>query len=294
MALIIGTEFSDNIFGTAFNDEMQGLGGDDVFFASAGDDDMVGGFGIDTADYSNLGRAMAITPGGFVDKNGLGVDRLIGVERIIGAQGFDNWIDGQGGSGSASFNIDLSENRLTVNGLPGIGSFSFAAINFSNVRGTNNNDSIVGNSGNNILDGAEGDDTLTGGSGNDVLSGGAGVDILTGTDSFSAGAGEIDVLTGGGNANGFRLGDSFGSYYRSGGFSDYAIITDLNSNDVIQLGRGETYFALQDATGFDLYVIRSGGILDLVADVQSTSTAPVPTGVFQLASGQVFGNFLGA
>jgi|GEM_PF-4325688 hypothetical protein len=36
------------------------------------------------------------------------------------------------------------------------------------------------------------------------------------------------------------------------------------------------------------------GVADLVADVRTTSSVPLPSGAFRLASGQVFGGFIGA
>ncbi|MCU0527758.1 MAG: hypothetical protein MUF72_23420 [Elainella sp. Prado103] len=293
MAIVVGTNFSELVFGTNSNDELYGLGGDDTLRGFAGNDLMVGGSGIDTADYSGLGRAVTVLPGGFVSKNGLGVDRLDGVERIIGAVGQANTIDGAGGRGFASFNINLGANRLTVNNLPGIGNFTFGMQNFVNARGTVNADTIVGSSSRNILDGWSGNDTLTGGGGNDSLVGGAGIDVLNGTDAAVRGSREIDALTGGSDRDGFVLGDRSGSYYRNGGFSDYAVVTDFSSNDLIQIGAGDFYQAQRDNAGFDLYVIRNG-VRDLIADVRTTSVISLPSSTFRLASGQVFGNFFGA
>lgn len=293
MAVVVGSNFSDLVSGTNSNDELYGLGGDDTLRSFAGNDLIVGGTGIDTADYSGLGRAVTLLPGGFVSKNGLGIDRLDSVERIIGAVGQANTIDGAGGRGFASFNINLGANRLTVNNLPGISSLTFTVQNFVNARGTVNADTIAGNSSRNILDGWSGNDTLTGSGGNDSLAGGSGIDVLNGTDSAFRGNREIDVLTGGSDRDGFVIGDRSGSYYRNGGFSDYAVISDFSSNDLIQIGAGEVYQTQRDSAGFDLYVIRNG-IFDLIADVRTTSAIALPSGAFRLSSGQVFGNFFGA
>lgn len=293
MAVIFGTNFSESLGGTVVSDRLEGFGGNDVLFASVGNDLMSGGSGIDTANYSFLGRAMSIGPGGTINKGGLGFDRLFGVERIVGSRGFANWIDGLGGTGRASFNIDLLFNRLTVNGLPGIGSFPFTVFNFFNVRGTNNRDTIAGNNFNNFLNGAGGNDVLIGRGGRDTLVGGTGLDVLNGTDSSLRGNREVDRLTGGLGTDLFILGDRFGSYYRNGVASDFAQITDLNFNDLIQLGAGEVYRAVRDVSGFDLFVARNGGF-DLIADVRTSFFTRLPLGNFRLASGQVFGNFVGA
>lgn len=295
MAVIFGTNFSESLGGTVASDRLEGFGGNDTLFASFGSDLMVGGNGIDTADYRYLGRAMSIGLGSTINinKGGLGFDRLFGVERIVGSRGFANWIDGLGGTGRESFNVDLVANRLTVNGLPGIGSFPFTVFNFFNVRGTNNSDSLAGNNFGNSLDGAAGNDVLTGRGGHDTLVGGTGSDVLNGTDGSFRGNREFDRLTGGFDRDLFVLGDRFGSYYRNGVASDFAQITDLNFNDFIQLGAGDVYRAVRDVSGFDLFVARNGGF-DLIADVRTSFFTRLPSGNFWLASGQVFGNFVGA
>ncbi|WP_179228311.1 calcium-binding protein [Leptolyngbya ohadii] len=294
MAVVVGTNNSEFVFGTNSNNELYGLGGNDTLRGFAGNDFMSGGAGFDTVDYSGLGRAVIILPGGVISKNGLGTDRLdFSVERIVGTAGQANTIDGAVGRGFASFNIDLSANRLTVNNLPGVGSVTFTVENFVNARGTVNRDTITGNSRANFIDGFSGDDVLTGSGGNDSLVGGAGIDILNGTSSAFRGNREIDLLRGDAGADGFVLGDRGGSYYRNGGVSDYAIISDFSSNDLIQLGAGDVYQAQRDGAGFDLFVVRNG-VRDLVADVRTTSFIRLPSGTFRVASGQVAGNFLGA
>lgn len=175
MAVVVGTNNSEFVFGTNSNNELYGLGGNDTLRGFAGNDFMSGGAGFDTVDYSGLGRAVIILPGGVISKNGLGTDRLdFSVERIVGTAGQANTIDGAVGRGFASFNIDLSANRLTVNNLPGVGSVTFTVENFVNARGTVNRDTITGNSRANFIDGFSGDDVLTGSGGNDSLVGGAG------------------------------------------------------------------------------------------------------------------------
>jgi Ca2+-binding RTX toxin-like protein len=129
-----------------------------------------------------------------------------------------------------------------------------------NLFGGDGNDRLVGggggirnDGGNDRLYGGEGNDTLIGDFGNDTLDGGSGNDFIDGagrSDSFttSAGSGEIDILTGGDGIDTFNLVNSsssrapIGPYYRAGGNSDYALITDFNtSEDVIQLFRGFKY-----------------------------------------------------
>lgn len=290
---VIGSDFSDYLSGTNFDDNIYGFDGNDRVEGFAGNDFVSGGSGFDTMDYSRAGRAVTLLPGGRISKGNAGTDQIVGVERVVGARGFANLIDGSSGSGQASFEINLGANSLIVNDIPFLGTLTLTVENFVNVRGTPNDDTIAGNSGANFLDGWSGDDILIGRGGNDILVGNTGVDVLVGTDEFSRGFREVDRLTGGLNGDGFVLGDRSGSYYRAGGFADYAIITDFSSNDLIQLGARETYQARRDSAGFDLFVLRNG-VFDLIADVRTTSSIRLPSGNFRLAANQTLGNFLGA
>lgn len=293
MAQLIGTNAGDWIIGTNARDIIYGLGGNDWFEGFAGNDELYGGSGFDTADYSRIGRAVTLLPGGFIEKGGLGRDLMRNVEQVVGAAGLSNTIDGSGGSGTASFNINLASNSLFINNVPTLGTLSFSVVNFVNVRGTPNADQIVGNASANLIQGGSGNDVLVGGGGNDTVQGGRGADVINGTNRVSGGFGEIDFLTGGNGPDLFVVGDNLGSYYRSGGFNDYAVITDMNFNDFIQLGAGETYQAFINGAAFNLYVIRNGGY-DLVANVNTISSITVPTDSFTLFSGQTLFNFVGA
>ncbi|WP_448597258.1 calcium-binding protein [Thermoleptolyngbya sp.] len=292
MARIIGSSRSERIWGTNSSDSLLGLGGNDVLTGSVGNDEMLGGDGFDTADYSRMGRAMTLLPGGLINKGGLGIDRLSNVEQVIGATGFANTIDGSSGR-NASFDVNLGANRLTVNNVPFLGTLTFSMVNFVNVRGTQNGDRIVGNNGANLLDGQGGNDVLIGSGGSDRLVGGTGIDILNGAGAGSRGFLEVDILTGGLGQDGFILGDRAGSYYRAGGIRDYALITDFTPGDLIQLGAGETYQFQRNANGFGVFVFRNG-VADLIADVRTTTFVSLPNGPFRLASGQVFTGFIGA
>lgn len=290
------------IFGTNNNDKLFGLGGNDTFISSPGNDSINGGNGFDTVDYSNFQGAITLFTGGGINKGNFGTDQIFSIERIIAPSGKVNTINASSSSGIASLNVDLGQNRLTVNNIPGLGTLNFQVVNFTNVFGTINGDKIIGNNFNNTIDGSAGNDSLFGGGGNDLLIGSAGNDlvvgdagndVLSGSNQLSRGKGEFDVLTGGANNDVFVLGDRAGSYYCFNGNSDYAQISDFSRGDIIQLGIGETYFARPDAVGFDLFAKRGSGF-DLVADVRSTFAASLPSGTFQLSSGQTLGIFLGA
>ncbi|MBD1903624.1 hypothetical protein NDI44_27525 [Trichocoleus sp. DQ-A3] len=92
--------------------------------------------------------------------------------------------------------------------------------------GGNGKDELRGDDGNDSLFGGADNDKLVGGKGQDFLFGGEGNDVLTGY-SF-LGVDEKDVLSGGGGADTFVLGDTIGSHYLESGF---ATITDFKSSE---------------------------------------------------------------
>lgn len=291
MTQIFGSRGSDRLSGNSLSNTLWGLGGNDTLNGSAGSDRLNGGSGLDTADYRRLDRAITLLPGGRVSKGRLGVDQLDSVERVVGASRLANTIAGSTGSGRASFNINLGSNQLVVNNVPFLGTLNFTVENFVNVIGTPNSDRITGNRLANFLDGFSGDDILVGGGGNDTLIGNAGNDVLVGTDNTARGVREIDRLAGGSGPDAFVLGDRRGSYYRFGGGSDYAIITDFSSNDLMVLGAGESFQARRTSVGFNLFVVRSG-TFDLIANVRTTAFILLPNGTIQLDPGQRFNNFI--
>ena len=162
--------------GTAGNNNLQGTNGNDTFIGSGGNDRIDGNGGSDTVDYKNLVQAITILPRGAIGKGSFGIDTLLEIERIIGASGEINEIDASSSTGETSVNVNLADNSLIVNNVPGIGTLSFTVENFVNVTGTSENDTITGNSGNNVLNGGDGNDTLNGGGGFDTLIGGFGND----------------------------------------------------------------------------------------------------------------------
>ncbi|MBD2551530.1 pre-peptidase C-terminal domain-containing protein [Microcystis elabens FACHB-917] len=158
----VGTDGDDTIIG--------GLG-DDTFFGSAGNDSYEGLSGTDTIDYSSLGQRVTLKSQGVIEKaGGFGTDTIVGVERIIGTLGKSNLIDGRvAGPQATSFDVNLATNNLTVNGIPGIGSSSFFVQNFTDVRGTRNNDIVVGDVFSSVFFGSSGNDSYDGACGIDTI-----------------------------------------------------------------------------------------------------------------------------
>lgn len=164
------------------NDELAGQGGNDVLIGSAGNDLLDGGRKDDTADYSDLGQAITLEAVGVINKGSLGVDQILNIETIVGATGEANSIDGSTGtSSSTSFDINLENESLRVNGVPGLGDVDFTIKNFVNATGTSQNDTIAGSSSNNVIEGGAGADFFRGTAGNDTIAGNRGDGIDDGS-----------------------------------------------------------------------------------------------------------------
>jgi Ca2+-binding RTX toxin-like protein len=167
-----GGDSADTLDGGNGRDTLQGESGVDMLMGSLGNDLLDGGASnFDTANYSDFSTAITLEAAGVVNKGSAGTDQILAIERIIGAAGQANSIDGSTNNGSTSFAIDLGANSLTVRDIPGIGSPSFVVENFVNVTGTSQGDDITGNSGNNILQGGDGSDSFGGSAGNDTIAG---------------------------------------------------------------------------------------------------------------------------
>ena len=170
--ILNGGNGKDTLNGGNGNDSLNGGNGNDILKASQGDDILDGGNGNDTADYSELDQAITLEAVGVVNKGSLGTDQISNIETIIGATGQANTIDGSTGtSGVTSFDVDLSDDRLTVENIPGLGDVTFTVENFVNVTGTTQDDRIIGNTEDNILIGGGGNDFFGGSAGNDTING---------------------------------------------------------------------------------------------------------------------------
>jgi Ca2+-binding RTX toxin-like protein len=270
------------------NDTFLGTDDADLFQQTLGElqgNDTYDGLGdFDTVDYLNLNAGITLKPRGEVVKNGIGTDRLIDIEEIIGNANYVNSIDASTATSPDSFIVaNLSANSLNIF-TPGFPSEEpFVVQNFVNVTGAGGGDTIIGNAKNNVLTGGNGNDVLagqagndivTGNAGNDVLLGGSGVDQLTGTDARSRGVGEADILTGGKGGDKFVLGDHGGSYYLGNGNNDFASIRDFASTDNLvlgELGRNQSYVRQATGDGFNLFIKsrnRFTSSFDLVAQVK--------------------------
>jgi len=210
--------FNNNVLvGNGGSNILNGLDGDDTFLGGSGNDSYDGGEGFDTIDYSSLGQRVTLKSQGIIEKaGGLGTDTIAGVERIIGTLGQFNVIDGTvAGPQATSFDINLTTNNLTVNGIPGIGSASFFVQNFTDVRGTSNSDTVAGDGAANTFFGSAGNDSYDGGGGPDRIdysglgqsitlksqgviekAGGLGTDTIAGIDQIIGDVGQSNLIDG--------------------------------------------------------------------------------------------------
>lgn len=268
---IEGNNNPEILFGTPGDDEILAKGGDDTIFGSLGSDSVNGGDGFDTLDFTFLGEKITLLPRGLIGNGNGGGSQIQDVERIVGAPGKDNTIDGSGGVTDVSFNINLAEEKLVVENIPNLGTLEFEVENIKTVEGTENADIIVGSNEADKLSGNGGDDIITGnlgGVGFDTLLGGSGNDTLIGSDpSLSETTqNERDILTGGSGVDKYVLGDENGSFYDDFGGSDFANITDFQFGEKIQLSDQRTYTTDQIDNGFRIFVVEDSG-RDLIANV---------------------------
>ncbi len=179
--IVLGGDGNDTIFGGPSlptdidNDILLGGNGNDLFYSGFGNDNVIGGNGIDTVDYRFLNQSITLKPTGIIDKGTAGVDSLFEIEEIVANPTQSNTIDASTATGNTAIKVDLSTGNLTVVGVFGT-NLNFTAKNFSNVIGTNNNDTIAGSSGNNKIIGGGGDDNILGSVGKDFIDGGLGFD----------------------------------------------------------------------------------------------------------------------
>jgi len=296
---LLGSGGDDLIHGNRGHDILKGGIGDDTLIGGRGNDLMQGGRGIDTADYSASGSVMVDLDVTTRQATGVGNDRLIGIENLIGGSdastlsGTDrrneitggnrgDIIDGRGGidflfgnggkdtiyGGGGADTIRGGNGGDTVHGGNGDdwiterGDFGTGyAITTGNDRlfGNGGDDRIYGYTGNDRLFGGAGDDELYGGIGNDRLFGGAGNDRLKGEDGEN-------VLVGGAGDDSLQ---SNGSDRLTGGAgSDTFVFWALPFDQVI------TDFEL----GVDIIAIMRLPYEDLVIDGETDAIIHIPDG----------------
>jgi Ca2+-binding RTX toxin-like protein len=183
-----GGDADDLLTGGSGNDDLRGDGGNDRVVGFRGTDDLEGGAGNDVLVWNN-GDGTDVMDGD------AGADEV----EINGAPTAGDINTAVPNGGRVMFNrtnlvpfaVDLSAERLTVNGLGGEDAFAGAAglapLTLLSLNGGSGDDSLIGGDGPDLvtggdgtdkLDGAGGDDRVVGDRGTDALSGGDGNDVL--------------------------------------------------------------------------------------------------------------------
>ncbi len=222
MAVITGTNGSNQLAGTSGDDTINGLGGNDTLKGNAGNDTLNGGTGDDTMDGGENSDTYLVGPGDGFDRYGdtgtTGFDRIratadntiIGIKSNFGAANGIEQIDGDGRSNviiradGTNNTLDFSQVVLTWIALIDAGAGSDTVI------GSAGDDTIAGGLGSDHLDGGAGSDTYlyTTGDGKDTYedTGASGYDrilvtanntVITLSSGFGPGTG-IEEISGGG------------------------------------------------------------------------------------------------
>ncbi len=216
---IRGNNGNDKLSGYAGYDYLSGGAGDDILRSGASDpfggDVLLGGDGIDTADYADMTGDIAVnlsvkeTTQNFwnlVTLDGSFTEWIAQIENVIGGKGSDTLtgdanrniftglkgndiLDGAGGLDGASFADKTTDLTITLNNGNEVSVVVSATEtdkirNIEDLEGGSGNDKFTGDSFANKLLGGLGDDILKGGSGDDTLAGGKGSDTLSGSTGF--------------------------------------------------------------------------------------------------------------
>jgi Ca2+-binding RTX toxin-like protein len=201
--------------------------------ATAGIGTIVGGSGNDTIDAATALSAVSLSGAGGRDSiiGGFGSDNLLGGDgddTIVGAQD-DALLDGGADTTDDWLQVGSNFNDTGDGQIVNIEKVEVTATGLT----VNLGDQTEGF---NVIGFATGATTLLGGSGADTFTGGSGADWLQGTSALTAGANQIDTLTGDVGNDTFVLGDAVNAYYNTavnGG--DFAVITDFAAGDKLQL-----------------------------------------------------------
>jgi Ca2+-binding RTX toxin-like protein len=291
---LIGSAFDDTLVGDGSTNRLDGGAGNDFLRggANAGTEFLIGGDGIDTADYSTSAAAVRAvlsdnpTSGVLSSGGDAQNDVLVAVENIVGSAFNDELLGAsganrlEGGAGNDILNggngadvliggdgVDTASYSSSTAGVfvqldntgaaTGVGGHAQGdqLSGIENLTGSGFNDLLVGNALTNTLVGAGGNDRLVSGGGNDQMRGGSGADILS--------------ITGTGTKTVFGDGVSDGG---SAGQDTFRVLGGTN-NLIFDYQAGEDVFIRSNpgAVSASLASLTVSGLAYWVARVASTA-----------------------
>lgn len=282
--LITGGADADNLQGGAGNDRLVGFknvvaGTNDVVLGGAGDDVMVwnNGDGTDVND-GNTGTDEVEVNGSPSPATG-DVFTYKADPNAAGRVQFNR-------TNLVPFGINLTAERLTVNGLggddfaspdPNAPGSSLDGLTSLTVNGGPGNDALAGGDGADQINGGGGTDTLTGGDGADLMHGGDDADVLSGDagDDHLVGDRGADVHFGGPGDDVLVWNNGDGSDQVSGdqGFDRLEVNGSATAGDMFRLDPNGTaaQFQRTNLVPFTIDLVSPGPTADPNGGVESVS-----------------------
>jgi len=273
---VFGSDYADTLIGDANNNLLSGGKGNDSLVGGAGSNTLVGGAGADTldgtggafdvADYSASTTGVTVDlgagTGGGGDATG---DVLRNIEAVVGSAQADYLIAAAsgsslfGGDGNDTLDAGATQNSTLDGGL-GSNTLDYGRASagvsasltggqdargnqfsrFSNLGGSNYDDTLAGDAGNDTLVGGGGADSLFGGAGNDLLR----LDWSSINYRLDGGAG-TDTINLGGTSNATLSGSSFSNLLSNAEFLDFsgtsgAVSLSLGGDDIQKILTGSS------------------------------------------------------
>jgi Ca2+-binding RTX toxin-like protein len=244
---IIGGSGADTLVGGSGNSTLEGDSGNDLLRGGSGDEMLAGGLGrdrynggpgFDTADFTGIDGAMALSfDGEFNDGPNRQGDNFIEIDEVITTSDGDG-IDASGlGHGIVYRSTGI---RAIVTGSEFDDELSAGDGEFFGIGGSDLIQAGLGGSLlKNVIEGGKGNDSIFTADGDDVIAGNDGNDSITsgdGNDSINAGAGRDTVLAGVGDDSIRGAKDTDRLFGEEGNDTIYG---DGRTNDFIFTGPGE-------------------------------------------------------
>ena len=278
---ITGNAGDDVLRGGADNDHLIGGDGDDRIIGDTGADDMDGGAGNDVLVWNNGdGKDVMDGDAGGGDEVEVNGSTASGDVFTIKPKPGDATRVRFDRTNLVPFDLDISAERITVNGLQGddtmTGEAGLAPLIAMTLNGNQGSDSMTGGDGADLITGGDDADKLIGGGGNDRLVGDRGGDQMAGGDGDDtlvwnngdgsdtmdgeAGLDRAEVNGAAGQGDAFTIAPN-GARARFDRTNLVPFTLDIGSSEALDVrgAGGDDTFAAQPGTGALLAVTADGG-----------------------------------